>query len=301
MKKILGVVIIIAMIFSQAISAMAIEIPNSVNAFQGTIVDDYGNVITSIVTETMNENIVEVYCNGSIDHRVVTNKATGEAILEKMNEGIIISTNTCDLNSYVEPVMPTLKVEEFGPVIEPLVELIPATDFSIEKLYPTDYVYNGSILYGETDTSAYELSEAYRYEGHMLQFSAGTAVGIVLSVLLAYYGGAITVKTLGELGIPAVAGTLIDSFMQEVCFTKYRVVTKASFASVLTVYAGKTYDKVLVTAGAGGNDHYSTGYYGYDIVDNWASTCCNYGAAAFSEKYITQHNPNLSLPITSIP
>lgn len=39
----------------------------------------------------------------------------------------------------------------------------------------------------------------------------------------------------------------------------------------------------------------------YDVVSSWASTCCSNGAVAFQDKYVTGKNPNLTLPLKSIP
>ena len=124
---------------------------------------------------------------------------------------------------------------------------------------------------------------------------------MIVSVLLLHFGGEITIAALKDLGIATIAGVLVDSLNSEVCFTKYRVVTKVYFDDIFTVNAGKTYDKVIVNTAAAGGYHYTTEYYGYDIVYDWASYCCSSGAVAFQDKYVTQRNPSLRLPITSIP
>ena len=301
MKKVLSFVLTVVMVMSMSVTAFAAGNDVKIQKFESTIIDKNGEELTSVVQETKDSYIIEIYCDGTLDHRVTTDKQTGKAILDTYRNDKKVSRQNYDLKEHLKAIALDMETENFVPSIEPLAELFPTKEFNIVKSYRTDYVYNGKILYGNTKTMASELSSSNRYEGHMLQFSKGTAVGLVVSALLAAYGGAITVTVLAELGIPVAAGVLVDTISQKVCFTKYRVVTKVWFDNIHTVYAGKTYDKVLVTAAAGGGVHYSTGYYGYDIIDSWASTCCSSGAVAFSDKYITGHNKNLQLPVTSIP
>jgi len=296
-KKMMSLALAVVMCLSLCVPAFATDNINGTvqPEIRATVADENGNVISSVTRETDSDYIVEIYSGGYMSQKATTNKATKITELEMFdNQENIISEQTYDLKEHVSPV-----AQE--DILAPMMELEPTDSFDIYGRYRTDYTYNGSILYGDTYTMAHELSSSYRYESHMIQFSAGTAVGVVLSVLIAYYGGAITIATIGEIGLPTAAGVLVDYVRTTVCFTKYRVVTKVYFNGTYTVNAGNTYDKVLVAAGTGGSMHYSTDYYGYDIINSWASYCCSSGVLAFRDKYVTGAKPNLSLPITSIP
>lgn len=302
MRKILCVVLIFTLVFAQCATAVANTNNYLINnEYQGTIVDVDGNVLTSVIKETINEYIVEIYCNGKLDNKSYVSKNNHTAVLEQYDDNILVSTSVYDLDDFVKPIEPKVEVMNTGEAITPMAELVPTDDFTIENRYITNYMYKGSILYGYTKSMAKELSPSYRYEEHRISLTRGTAASVLIGILLSYFIGGITLITLAELGIPVAAGVLIDSVDNDFCFTKYRVVTKVWFDDILTVNAGNTYDKVLVKASAGGGVKFSSSYYGYDIVNSWASTCCGNGAAAFSDKYITASKPNLALPLTTIP
>lgn len=296
-KKMLSLFLVFAMMFS-CVPAQAANVHDENSeamVFSGNIEERTGSEITSVTEETDDQYITEIYVDNALQQRAIANKNSTITILEMYDEnGNLESSSEYNLSENVSDV-------DYSNKPAPTAELIPTDDYDIYKRYRTDYLYQGAVMYGDTYTMAHELSESYRYEGHMLEFGAGTAVGLVVSALLLYFGGEITVAALRDLGISTSAGVLVDYLRSEVCFTKYRVVTKVYFDDIYTVNAGNTYDKVIVSAGAGGNDHYTTGYYGYDIVSSWASTCCSNGAIAFHDKYVTGNNPNLALPITSIP
>lgn len=296
-KKMLSLLVTLAMVFS-CVPAQALDVhDDSLEpvVFSGRMVEELGSEVMSITEETDDQYITEVYVDNILQQRAIANKESTITILEMYDEnGDLELSSTYNLSENVSDIDLTNRPASAA-------ELIPTDDFDIYKKYRTDYLYQGNILYGDTYTMAHELSESFRYEGHMLEFGVGTAVGVVVSALLLYYGGEFTVAALRDLGIATGAGVLTDYLLSEVCFTKYRVITKAYFDDIYTVNAGNTYDKVVVRAGASGNDHYTTGYYGYDIVDSWASYCCSNGVVAFQDKYVTLHNPNLKLPITSIP
>lgn len=296
-KKVLSLLLVFAMMFScvPAQAANSHDENSEATVFSGSIAERTGSEVTSVTEETDDQYITKIYVDNVLQQRAVANKNSTLTILEMYDEnGNLESRDEYNLSENVSDV-------DFANRPAQAAELIPTDDFDIYKRYRTDYLYQGAIMYGDTYTMAHELSESYRYEGHMLEFGAGTAAGLIVSALLLYFGGEITVAALRDLGISTSAGVLVDYLCSEVCFTKYRVVTKVYFDDIYTVNAGNTYDKVIVRAGAGGNDHYTTGYYGYDIVSSWASYCCSSGAVAFQDKYVMQNNPNLRLPLTSIP
>lgn len=296
-KKVLSLSLVFVMMFS-CVPAQAANIHDEnleAKIFSGSIAEKTGSEVTSVTEETDDQYITKIYVDNVLQQRAIADKNSTLTILEMYNEnGNLESRSEYNLSKNVRDV-------DFSNKPALTAELIPTDDFDIYNRYRTDYVYQGAIMYGDTYTMAHELSKNFRYEGHMLQFGLGTAVSLVVSALLLYFGGEITVEAIKELGIATAAGVLVDSLSSEVCFTKYRIVTRVYFNNIYTVNAGNTYDKVIVRAGAGGNDHYTTGYYGYDIVSGWASYCCSNGAVAFQDKYITHTNPNLKLPLTSIP
>jgi len=298
-KKMLSLFLGVAMLFS-CIPAQAAEIHSEeqeVTTFSGTTREETGAEITSITEETEDQYITEIYVDNILQQKAIANKNSAITILEMYDEnGELESRSEYDLSENVHDVNVDLTSEP-----SPVAELNPTDDFDIYQRYRTDYLYQGRILYGDTYTMAHELSDRYRYESHTLIYGAGTAAGVIVSVLLLHFGGEITIAALKDLGIATIAGVLVDSLNSEVCFTKYRVVTKVYFDDIFTVNAGKTYDKVIVNTAAAGGYHYTTEYYGYDIVYDWASYCCSSGAVAFQDKYVTQRNPSLRLPITSIP
>lgn len=285
MKKIMSLVLTLAMfICCIPTGALAAEVENS-----GEILYDMKETATQIITTA--------YKDGEMIQRATTNKETTETVLE-LYDGDTVTIEYYTLNDHIEDI-------DLASIPDPAMEFEPTYSYDIYKRIRTDYLYQGSIMYGDTYTMAHETSRADRYEGHTLQFSKGTAASVIynaLKVALKLAAGVtISQAMLVELGFEIAGGVLIDSITTTVCFTKYYVSTKVYFNGTLTVHANNTYSDIIVAAGAGGVDHYSSGLLGYDVVSSWASTCCSNGAVAFQDKYVTGNNPNLALPITSIP
>lgn len=285
MKKIISLVLTLAMfICCVPTGVLAAEVENS-----GEFLYDMEETATQIITTA--------YKDGVMIQRATTNKETTETVLE-LFDGDTVTVEYYTLNDHIKDV-------DLASIPDPAMEFEPTYSYDIYKRIRTDYLYQGAIMYGDTYTMAHETSRADRYEGHTLQFSAGTAASVIynaMKVALKLAAGVtISQAMLIELGFEIAGGVLIDSITTTVCFTKYYVSTKVYFNGTLTVHANNTYSDIIVAAGAGGVDHYSSGLLGYDVVSSWASTCCSNGAVAFQDKYVTGHNPDLALPITSIP
>lgn len=275
---------------------------NVTNGTTYSYTDENGDVITSTTIETPTGYVVNIYVNGELTQHATTDIDAEETTLTMYEDGTpILANETYDLNAFVSDV--TIESEEIigDHIAEPAVELFPTTSYDIYNRYRTDYLYQGSILYGDTYTRGYEISRQNRYEDHYFEFGIGTAASVVLSALLLKYRGALTLKSLLDLGVSTSAGVLIDTWATTACFTEYSVSTKVYFDDIYTVIATNIYDKVIVAAGAQGIDHYTTDYYDYDIIWSWSSYCCSSGAVAFYDKYISGNNPSLTLPIRSIP
>lgn len=239
-----------------------------------------------------------VFVNDVLTQQAITNIETGEGVLSLFDASSRSSSDEIhyNLSDYVKEIP-----------VSPTSEIIPSETYSITGRYRTDYTYQGSILYGDTKTAAYETGG--RYYGRVLNFSAGDVVALVLSALAGYFtgDGKVTIATLGALGIPVVGGKIVDHFTKEVYYTNFKVATRVYFDGIYTANVYQMYDKVLVSIDAvvdeqgGKSTHYADDYYGYDIVASFSRYAATASSLAFYEKYGIGTNPDLKLPITSIP
>ena len=304
MKKFTSFILVFAMVINMlAISVFAAEDSSEINHgfYGGTYVDAAGNEIETEIQETDNQYIVKVYVNGILGSTTISDKTTWEATEITYEEGTPLAT-THDLHDYLEIV--DEKIPDVMPFGE--IEETSSTSYSIINRYRTDYLYKGEILYADTKTAAYEPSIRNRHEETILNFTAGDGVGLVISVLCnAFTFTGFTVGTLIGLGLPVLGAKITDSFTRKVWKTDFVVKTKVYFDGIYTGLISKTYTDIMVSEITKPNEERETYYiddlYGYDIVWDQASNAASGCAVAFSDKYITGHNPDLRLPITSLP
>lgn len=298
-KKKTAKLIGIFLILSMAVSVIQVNVLAYVSPLHDTsdvYIDKNGDKITSQIIEDNDKVTVKIFINGELDHVVITDKHTMLAEITTYSQDNLLnmrlntSKTQVDLNSLV--------TDTADADIAPYGTLEPTYSFTISNRIRTDYSYNGSVLYADCSSKAYEQGESYRYNGKILQLSAGTAVGTVLSIIAAYFtGGAWTVATVASIGIPVVGGVIADYYTSEVCYTLYRVYTDAYINGIYMVYGYTVYNKVLVNVDASGI-FYTDDYYGYNIIRSHAEQCAYYAGNHFYEKFISCSKPNLSLPVT---
>lgn len=300
MKKIIAMVVTFAMLFSLSAPAFAVEADSVTHhGFYGdTYVDAHGNEIESVISETDTQYIVKLYVNGILDSTTVSDKNTWEAMVVSVENGEITSAEY-DLHDYVELIVDDL------PGVAPASEIETSTSYSISNRYRTDYLYQGDILYADTLTAAYEISTRNRHNETILNFSQGDAVGLIIAALCSAFGGTFGVGLAVSLGLPIIGTKVVDGFTRSVWMTDFRVSTKVYFDDIYTGLISQTYDEVIVSEMTDANNvkhtYYADDMYGYDIIWSQSSYAASGCAVAFVDKYVTQNNPNLSLPITSLP
>ena len=295
-KKFTSLVLALIMCLSLCVPTLALN--NQQNGDDLEVVDSLGNKMRSTFEIYDGAYHICVFVNDVLTQQAITNIDTGKGVLKLFDDSFRSSPEEIyyDLSDYVEEIL-----------VSPTSEIISSETYSITGRYRTDYTYQGSILYGDTKTAAYETGG--RYYGRVLNFSAGDAVALVLSALAGYFTGdaKVTIATLEALGIPVVGGKIVDHFTKEVYYTNFKVATRVYFDGIYTANVYQMYDKVLVSLDAveeeqGGNyTHYADDYYGYDIVDSFSRYAATASALAFYEKYGIGTNPDLKLPITSLP
>ena len=304
MKKFTSFTLAFAMVVNMlAVCVFAANDSPEINhGFYGEIyVDTAGNEIETEIKETDNQYIVKVYVNDILDSTTISDKTTWEATEITYEEEEPIAT-TYDLHDYLEIVYE----ETSGEMPLGEIENTSSTSYSIINRYRTDYLYKGDILYADTKTAAYEPSIQNRHQETILNFTAGDGVGLVISVLCnAFTFTGFTVGTLIGLGLPVLGTKVADSFTRKVWKTDFVVKTKVYFEGIYTGLISQTYTDVMVSEITKPNNERETYYvddlYGYDIVWGQSSYAASGCAVAFSDKYITGHNPNLKLPITRLP
>ncbi len=295
-KKFTSLVLALIVCLSLCVPTLALN--NQQNGDDLEVVDSLGNKMRSTFEIYDGAYHICVFVNDVLTQQAITNIDTGEGVLKLFDDSFRSSPDEIhyNLSDYVKEIS-----------ISPTSEIIPSETYSITGRYRTDYTYQGSILYGDTKTAAYETGG--RYYGRVLNFSAGDTVALVLSALAGYFtgNGKVTIATLGALGIPVVGGKIVDHFTKEIYYTNFKVATRVYFDGIYTANVYQMYNKVLVSIDAveaeQGIDsvHYSDDYYGYDIVASFSRYAATASSLAFYEKYGIGTNPDLKLPITSIP
>lgn len=295
-KKFTSLVLALIMCLSLCVPTLALN--NQQNGDDLEVVDSLGNKMRSTFEIYDGAYHICVFVNDVLTQQAITNIETGEGVLNLFDASSRSSSDEIhyNLSDYVKEIP-----------VSPTSEIIPSETYSITGRYRTDYTYQGSILYGDTKTAAYETGG--RYYGRVLNFSAGDVVALVLSALAGYFtgDGKVTIATLGALGIPVVGGKIVDHFTKEVYYTNFKVATRVYFDGIYTANVYQMYDKVLVSIDAvvdeqgGKSTHYADDYYGYDIVASFSRYAATASSLAFYEKYGIGTNPDLKLPITSIP
>lgn len=300
MKKLIAMAVTFAMLLSLSVPAFAVGANDVIHheIYGNTFIDAAGNEIESVVSETDTQYIVRLYVNGVLDSTTVSNKDTWETtVVSFENDGV--ASEEYDLHDYVELIV------DDPSSIAPNSDIETSSSYSISNRYRTDYLYQGDILYADTLTAAYEISTRNRHNETILNFSQGDAVGLVIAALCGAFGGTFGVGLAVSLGLPILGTKVVDGFTRSVWMTDFRVSTKVYFDGIYTGLIGQTYDEVLVSEMTDANNvkhtYYADDMYGYDIVWSQSSYAASGCAVAFSDKYITGNNPNLRLPITSLP
>ena len=194
-KKFTSLVLALIMCLSLCVPTLALN--NQQNGDDLEVVDSLGNKMRSTFEIYDGAYHICVFVNDVLTQQAITNIDTGKGVLKLFDDSFRSSPEEIyyDLSDYVEEIL-----------VSPTSEIISSETYSITGRYRTDYTYQGSILYGDTKTAAYETGG--RYYGRVLNFSAGDVVALVLSALAGYFtgDGKVTIATLGALGIPVVGG-----------------------------------------------------------------------------------------------
>ena len=290
---------LVMMVNMCAINAFALESePIIHHDYVGDVfIDDDGNIIETKTSETATEYIVDQYINGELDNTVITDKETWEAVMTTYGDTEEISIY--NLHDFAEI------IPDNGQIPAPNGSIDWSSSYTISKDFNTDYLYKGQILKAQTLTAAYEPSISTRHNETILNFSKGDKVSLLVSLLLAAFGGAIGIGVAASIGLPVLAGKFTDGFTRPVWQTDLKVSTKVYFDNVYTGLISNTYREVIVSEARDANGvlhtYYADDCYGYDIIMDSSSYAASGCAVAFVDKYITQNNPNLRLPITSLP
>lgn len=283
-------------------------------ALEETFIDSAGDEIGTQIFEYENGYVVIILLNGAQNQVCISDRQTGDLYYREYdNAGTSLFSNYTEemynISDFISLTDDTGLFEEETPEISTMGALPIATGYNITNSYRTDYIYRGSILYGDTYTRAYEPSASNRYNGRYVTFTVGDGVGLVLAALVTAFtlpAGAtfIAVSTLVALGLPIAGAKVVEYFTSNVYYTTYNVSTKVYYSGIYTGLISQNYNKVLVAytpTNTGSKVGYSDDYYGYNIISSNASYAASGCARAFNDKYITMNNPNLSLPITSLP
>lgn len=189
--------LVLALIMCLSLCVPTLALNNQQNGDDLEVVDSLGNKMRSTFEIYDGAYHICVFVNDVLTQQAITNIETGEGVLNLFDASSRSSSDEIhyNLSDYVKEIP-----------VSPTSEIIPSETYSITGRYRTDYTYQGSILYGDTRTAAYETGG--RYYGRVLNFSAGDVVALVLSALAGYFtgDGKVTIATLGALGIPVVGG-----------------------------------------------------------------------------------------------
>ncbi|MCI8513431.1 MAG: hypothetical protein HFI93_02195 [Lachnospiraceae bacterium] len=288
-KLLLTLLLSCSFIMSSGMTGFAQEI---MQEYEEVYVDENGVENRVLHVEADNWRRVQVYIDGVLSDETVTDKNTGEMEVT-VYEGNTSKVSKCYVSDFVQDVSD----EELNQnTAVPFGVINPTSTYTYYNTTNTNYTYNGSILKATNYYRAYEIGN--RTGGKRLTISVGTVVSTAVSLLIGLVPGAeaITIKTLISMGVSISAGVVADYFVSDVSYTTMRIYVKTVFNGIDTAIGYRDFNRALVSISSGRvvllDDYYQT-----SIIGTVISSVAGRGAVAFSDKYITQSNPGLSLPI----
>lgn len=245
MKKIISFLLTLSIVLSLSVPALAQEISpvdisaeSSITDFESAFPSGFSHS-TSYVDALGNEGdikfdvidgntFVEVYVNGILTQRVFSSPIE-DVILwtEYTDQTYIAQAKTQSLQScrYSDVAADIVYNTDLGEeMVEPYFSTFDPEGWAYLMTRPSNPMISGSkpcmLYYHNYDDEP----DQNRYWGKRVEFNAGTAIGIVVSVLTGFLTGGVTIEAIvAGLGSAIVADTLAQYVTGQICFSTQKI------------------------------------------------------------------------------
>lgn len=241
MKKIISILLTLSLVISFSVPAIAQEISliditpeSSIADFESAFpsgfsystayIDALGNEGCIKFDIINGKTYVEVYVNETLTQRVYSSPAENVILwTEYSDQTYTVQTETQYVQScqYSDVVNDVVYNTDFGEgMIEPCFSTFDPEGWAYLMTRPSNPMISGSkpctVYYRNYDDEP----DQNRYSGKHVEFNAGTAIGIVVSVLAGFLTGGVTIEAIvAGLGSAIVADALVQYVTGEVCFS----------------------------------------------------------------------------------
>ncbi|MDO5544710.1 MAG: hypothetical protein Q4F81_02620 [Eubacteriales bacterium] len=245
MKKLICFLLTFSLVLSLSVPAFAQEI-SSVDITPESSIEDFESAFpsgfsysTAYVDALGNEGdikfdiidgktFVEVYLNGTLTQRVCSSPAENVILwTEYADQTYPAQTETQSIQScrYSDVVADVMYNTDLGEeVVDPCFSTFDPEGWAYLMTRPSNPTIAGSkpctVYYHNYD----EEPDQNRYWGKQVEFNAGTAIGIVVSVLTGFLTGGVTIEAIvAGLGSAIIADALAQYVTGQVCFSTQKI------------------------------------------------------------------------------
>lgn len=245
MRKIISFLLVLSMtlslfvpVYAQDFSSADISAESTVDEFEAafpnefthntTYVDVQGNKGT-IKFDTIDGNtFVEVYVNGVLTQRAFSSPVEDIVLWTEYSaqtytaQGNVQSIQSCRYSDVATDVVYSTSPEENG--VEPYFSTFNPEGWSYLMTRPSNPMISGSRPCAVYTRNYDDEPDQNRYWGKHIEFNAGTAIGIIVSVLAGFLTGGVTIEAvISGLGSAIIADTLAQYVMGKICFSTQKI------------------------------------------------------------------------------
>lgn len=196
-------------------------ISNAQEYYYESFYNTEGQLVEIKITQLSNGNIVEVYLDG-----VITQIVTADYDKDLLSLQNIASSSSLLSNSQMSSIQ-EFKISDFVCDSERNYSQLSTPDledWAFYRSYPPTPLIDGAKGCDLYVRNYDEEPDLHRYNGKSVQFTAGTAVGIIASVLSVFLSGNVTISSiLVALGTAVVADAISKAIDGDVCFSTKKI------------------------------------------------------------------------------
>jgi len=176
-------------------------------------------------------------------------------------------------------------------------------------VYNTDYLYNGSILKGYGYYKRWSNDPETEYSRLSYNFVTGSLISVIYNVVSSTFNitaSAVLKAILEEIGFSFAGGAITSSgnFIVSIRVFEYWFKSDMIYSGnyITTCIIERPMEYMYFKSEITGSDayRYDSSYAASETlaIDSFCDEAVGYGAAAFNKKYIAQTDPSLSLPVS---